>query len=335
MNTMLDYAIDRFNLLDYVKERGAIEAQSNEWVLTCPTCRKEKLTVNIAKKSWHCWVCQKFQNVRTNMGVERQAIQGAGGLLDLIQMLEACDRKRAAQLVLASSAFTSKDLHFIKDSDLINPTVEGYQTPNGIPLPPHWKLIDSELEYMRYRGITMDDVNRLGIFYCDQGPYANRLVFPVWENGRLVYWQARAMWEQPGDKHFRKAMNPAWVPGAAVSSEVLMNLNTARFYPRVALVEGPIDCVHAGPDAVCSFTKALSAVQISKLYRAGVRAVDLMWDADARTDMELIAPLLSTLFDVRIVYLPEKDPGTYPRELLNHWRSQARSLEPTTKLMRI
>jgi len=319
---MIDQAIERFDLLSYVRDRGAVESQSGEWVLFCPVCAKEKLAVNVSKKTWHCWVCQKFAVEGLGIRMRRRAVQGAGGLLDLIQLLESCDRKQAIHKVLAAGTFTAQDLAVIGSTEFTGFVTSYHQSVVPIPAPPNWRLIDAPLPYMMQRGITMEDVQRLGIFYCDQGRYGNRLVFPVWEDGALVYWQARAMWESDA-KDFLKALNPPKQTGAAVSSDVLMNLNTARFYPRVCIVEGPVDCVHAGPDAVASFGKAISAVQIAKLYRAGVRSVDLMWDADAREAMLSYAPVLATVFDVRLVWLPEKDPGTYPRHYLQQLRAGA------------
>jgi len=317
---MIDQAIERFDLLSYVRDRGATETQTGEWVLFCPACAKEKLTINVTKKTWHCWVCQKFAIAGLGIRMKRKAVQGAGGLLDLIQLLEHCERKRAVALVLSASRFTAQDLATISAPEFTNFVTTYHQSVVRVAAPEHWRLIEAPLPYMVERGITMEDVQRLGIFYCDQGRYANRLVFPVWEDGQLVYWQARAMWESQ-DKDFLKALNPPKQPGAAVSSDVLMNLNTARHYPRVCIVEGPTDCVHAGPDAVASFGKAISAVQIAKLYRAGVRALDLMWDADAREAMLSYAPVLAALFDLRLVWLPSHDPGVYPREHLNYLRA--------------
>ena len=321
---MIDQAIERFDLVAYVRDRGAVEAQDGEWIMYCPTCGKEKLTVNTKKKTWHCWVCQKFSTTVTGISMRRKAVAGAGGLLDLLQILGPCDRKRAIQLVLASATLTAQDLVTIGATEFTSFVTSYHQDVVSIAPPPNWRLIDVPLPYMAYRGITVEDANRLGLFWCDGGRYGNRLVFPVWEEGQLVYWQARAMWDPPpGDKHFLKALNPPAQPGAAVSSDVLLNLNSARFYPRVAIVEGPVDCVHAGPSAVASFGKALSAVQIAKLWRAGVRAVDLLWDADARADMLAWAPVLASLFDLRLVWLPDKDPGTYPREYLDQLRAHA------------
>jgi DNA primase len=166
-------------------------------------------------------------------------------------------------------------------------------------------------------------VKAFGLFYCDGGRYANRLVFPVFEAGQFVYYQARAMWKPRDGERYVKVLNPPKQEGAAVSSEVLMNLDQAVQYPRVCITEGPVDCVRAGVDAVCSFGKRLTYAQIARLLRAGVRAIDLLWDADARKEMMAIAPVLGALFDLRLVWLPAGDPAEYTREQLQVMRQQA------------
>ena len=125
-------------------------------------------------------------------------------------------------------------------------------------------------------------------------------------------------------------MNPPRQAGMAGPGEVLMNLDTARAHARVAVVEGPIDCVHAGPSSVATFGKKITMTQALKLRRAGVRCLDLMWDGPtdrepmgAWPEMMRAASLLSGMFDVRLVFLPHGDPGDYTRSELDRLRSLA------------
>jgi len=338
---MIDLAIERFDLTGYVTGLGGDEVQPGEYALTCPVCGKEKLIVNVAKKSWHCWVCQRYEVVQSAVGPRRKAVAGAGGLIDLVQLFERCSRRIAVEKVLAAGNIMA-DLGQIIAGDF-KTGVGCFRAPSKpVDPPPFWAAIrqraptgDPDLPYCWERGITMDDVNRLGIFWCIGGKYQNRLVFPVWENCELVYWQARAMWSERPGEHYVKALNPPRIEGAAVSSEVLMGLHHAKNYPRVWITEGPVDAIHAGPDAVCSFGKSLSAAQLSRLWRAGVRAIDLMFDADARPEMEAFAPLLASLFDTRLVFIPWGDPGTWKREDLAQLRQSAVDVRLPSKLRSI
>lgn len=324
---MLDVAKRRFKLLDYIKGWGADRAQANtdEWVLTCPRCLKQKLVVNVATKMWHCWVC--YQRTLPDARGKWRVIQGAGSVVELVSELEQVGRDVAMSRVLSGAHWARGEIEQLPADEMSAALQAGVAEAPTIGLPESaQQIVDADMPYLLSRGISQADVEQFGLFICRLGRYANRLIFPVYEDGRLVYFQGRAMRNAfPGEKRFLKSFNPAGETGCAPASDLLMNLDVARHYPRVAITEGPIDCVHAGPSAVCSFGKRLSMTQLGKLLRAGVRAVDLMWDADAVADMELIYPLLSRFFDTRLIRLPSGDPGDFTREQLDAMRRQVSS----------
>lgn len=328
-------AIDRFDVVSYLERFSARRLQSDEWLLRCPNCGKEKLTVNTQQRTWHCWVCEEFAfDPQTG---QRRAVRGAGGLLALICMLEGIGREQAAEMVRAQSGLLGEaawaEAKRPAESLLDLPVLPAIPPPEGAA------PISGNLPYLQKRGILESDVRAFGLFWCAAGRYANRVVFPVYEGARMVYYQARAMWEPYPGERYQKALNPPAIPGMATASEVLMNLDVARTFPRVAIVEGPVDCIHAGPSAVASFGKKISLVQMLRLRQAGVRAVDLMWDGPSPTEPEgawpemvQAAPKLAGLFDVRVVRLPRGDPGDYTRAELDAFRAQAKPVGWVSRL---
>lgn len=340
MYTDLTVAIDAFDLEAYVQERGADEIQAGQWMLTCPSCMKPKLIVDTRKKAWHCWVCEEKAQVMTPMGPREQTISGGGGLIDLIQLLDEVSRREAVDVVLFGNA-TAVDLAAIPEVDLVGSYLAAGLEITPVDPPDGMVPIRGQLDYCVKRGITEEDIQLFQLHWCLAGRYGNRLVFPVFEQGHLVYWQARAMWEpQPGEK-FIKALNPPRTPGVAVSSDVLFNLELAAAYQRVVVTEGPIDAIHVGPWAVCSFGKRLHATQIAKLIRAGVRHVDLMWDGPSDTEpqgaypeMVATAAQIAPLFDsVRVVRLPWGDPGNWRRDQLWAFQQQCGVMVQTRSLL--
>lgn len=333
---LLKQAIERFDMRSYAMNLGvAAEMPNGELIVGCPTCGKEKLCVNPKKRTWHCWVCEEYGPA--DAFGRRLPVKGAGGLVALIQLMESVDKRTAVERVLSIAAFTSEELAQIPEGDLKAGFLELADSANPIQPPEGLVAVNGILPYMHRRGITLEDAQMFGLGWCSHGRYANRLVFPVWERGQLVYFQARAMWEEaehtprfPEDRYI-KALNPGRRDGAAVSSEVLMNLDQARAFPRVAIVEGPMDAVKAGPSAVCTFGKKISATQVAKLLRAGVKALDFMWDGPSPTEphgawpeMFAAAPMLGALFDLRLVFLPSGDPGQRSRTELDWHRAHGR-----------
>lgn len=345
-------AIEKFDLEMYIQKFGAKPlSKPSEWVLDCPTCGKsEKLHVNVRKKSWHCWVCEEY---RVRLDGRRVPVRGAGGVLALIQLLEGCSKEQAVNILMDNTpAPDSLDIESLEwdaiDPDYLSEQRETNLKPApAIPPPPFWKPITDSiygmLTYLWHRGITMEEVRQFGLVYCDAGRYANRLICPVWERRQLVYYQARAMWDEKDggrNKRFLKSLNPPNHDGMASATEVVFNLDTARNYQRVAITEGPIDAMHVGPDAVASFGKKLSAVQILKMRYAGVRAVDLMWDGPSEKEpygawpemLQMASKLAGIFDDVRVVFIPRGDPGNYSKEQNAMFRAQARPASSISRL---
>jgi len=332
-------AIMRFDIETFIKKHGAMQLQNLEWSLVCTGCGKDKLIVNTSKRTWHCWVCQRYETVYGPTGPVRKAVAGAGGLVDLVQMLEVVSKATAARMVINAGLLSPEELSNIPDWILEERSYADMDvTSVEIDLPDFWTKFGvdhggvhqmSVLQahnFLNKRRITADDVDRFRLGWCWGGQYANRLVFPTYEDGKLVYFQARAMWDpRPGERYV-KALNPRRVEGSAVSSDLLFNLDTARHAPRVAITEGPIDCIHTGWDAVATFGKELHPLQVGKLLQAGVKALDLMWDADAYSNAVATANRLSSLFDVRIVRLPYGDPGDFTRPELTWHRAHGVAL---------
>lgn len=318
MDADLLAAVRAFDAERYVVGKGAVFSGGDEWVLDCPRCGKNKLVVNVRRKAWHCWVCEGIPGAR-----------GKGGLVALVAVIEGMHAHQAAQKLVAETRYAPVE-YLLSGLNATSPA--SIAPPRPIQPPECWHPADGSLPYLAKRGILPDDARAFGLAWCSAGRYMGRLIFPVWEEGQLVYYQGRAMWgesDRPGERYI-KALNPPKEEGAAVSSEVLLNLDQARHYPRVAVVEGPIDAVKAGPSAVCTFGKKISPVQIAKLQRAGVRALDFMWDGPSEREpqgawpeMLEAARTLSLLFDVRLVFLPHGDPGQRARDELDYWRAHA------------
>lgn len=321
-------AIEAFDLEGWLLDHGA-EGRGREWVLVCPVCGKNNLAVNVQRRLWHCWTCEQYV---IDVEGRRRAVHGAGGLVKLVQLLDRLDRAQAVAKIASGGIFSYRDVARLPDNKLHDRYVQAIKPAEPVDPPEGWQPVTEVLPFMAQRQITLDDARLFGLGWCDRGRYAGRLIFPVWEDRRLLYFQGRAMWAPLPGQRYLKSLNPPSGDRNAVSSELLMNLDQAKFFPRVAVVEGPTDLVRTGPDAVCTFGKRITDAQIGRLLRAGVRAIDLMWDADAADEMRGAARRLNGIFDLRIVFLDRGDPGDYPREYLTQARRRAPGYTRISKL---
>ena len=350
--------MSRFDLEAYVLDQAPDKIGRHEYLLRCPQCFKEKLSVNLEKNRWRCFLCEEY--FVDSMGV-KHAKRGAGGPFGLVKWLEGLDARgtieRISQYVTDAlgSPYELPELGFSAGQEEL-PAL----CPTG--LPSGCVAAHAELPYLKRRGISAEDIQTFGLGFVESGWVGNRLIFPVWERGECIYWQARAMWDEhehvpcPFTKRdgthdedkFRKTLNPSrsrTVGGFETlyfgSGDVLLNLEQASRYPRVCITEGPTSAIRVGPSAVATFGKQLQPVQIARLIRAGVKAVDFMWDGPSKNEpfgawenMIKAAGQLAPFMDVNLCFLPSGDPGDYTRPEIEAYRAHARPYSTgTTSLL--
>lgn len=319
------YAEARFDWAQYADRIGAVRAvrgRSDEYVIDCPDCQKPKLAINVSRRAWRCFTC------------------GDGGrdATSLIAKAEQIPWHRALIEVLGGNKTPVGSIDRL--CDFVKPSAAKPWIPKPIPWPesfsafnPSYSVSNSVFAYLERRRIPIVVAERMGLGSCTVGRFRNRLIFPVFDSGgRLIFYQGRAMWDpRPGDRYIKTLSIRSMVDETgnqitAGSSDCLLNLRHVidNNLTRIAVTEGPIDCAHAWPDAVCTFGKQISGKQVELLVRAGVSEIDLCYDADAIAAMEKIAPLLSDLFVVRIIRFPDgTDPGDWSKEKIDQLRSVA------------
>lgn len=310
MDADLQLAIEDFDLEDYLRQKDFDHVGGDEWQGECPHCLKKKVAVNTELKLFHCWICQETSTHTDRFG--RTFSPAKGGVVSLIMWLEEMKYQEAVNYLI-QNCNPEFDLESLSLGEEDSPTFKGY-----IDFPREAKPIRNELPYLAKRGLTLEDAIHYNLHFATEGKYANRLIFPVYENRKLMYWQARAMYDEaPAGMRYIKVLNPPKEPGAPGSKDVVFNLDLACEFEKVVITEGPIDAIKAGPEAVATFGKTISPVQVSKLIKAGAKEFVLMWDADAYKDAQEAAKWLASFLPTYLVNLPTGDPGQHERQYLS------------------
>ena len=113
----------------------------------------------------------------------------------------------------------------------------------------------------------------------------NRLIIPIYKNGMMVGWQARAIVDGEKIKYYT-------MPGFRKST-LLFNGDRARQYDFGVLVEGFFDAARVGPRAVAAFGHKLSHIQRDLLMAYwNQTGMCVMLDPDAMEDMERLSRLM-------------------------------------------
>lgn len=165
--------------------------------------------------------------------------------------------------------------------------LDGWSTPH-----PYWN----------HRGISTAAQQQLRLGYDER---ERRIVFPHFVHGTLVGWQKRVI---PGETapEYPKYRNSSGFP----KSETLYNLDVARGFPRVCVVESPMSVARAAsldiPNVVATFGAKVSATQIDLLQ--DFERVYVWFDRDG-AGLSGERKIVEGLFEHTDVYVVAPDGG--------------------------
>lgn len=154
-----------------------------ELLFFCPQCRhhKRKLSINLEKEVWKCWVCSFFGR----------------NLTKLINFYGSFEQKRQWR-----SLSGEIDLETLWNARFLFKDNEKNEEQLEITLPLEFvslcnkKLPYSALEPLRYlndRGLTKQDILKWRLGYCADGEYGGRILVPSFNDyGVLTYFVARS-----------------------------------------------------------------------------------------------------------------------------------------------
>lgn len=336
----LERALRAFDADAFVRRHGgykeSLSPASREYLLTCPRCGSSRLRWNVAKNAWVCW------------GHPTQ--QGrSGNTLSLICALEDVEEIDAIGIVLNGYIGGDAQIEALSGG-LVEAPKRGIrrlpqiQWPIGVdrltePCAPHARA----WEYLATRGITADQVREYQLGYGRSGRLEHYIVFPVFMDRAMVFWQARATYDPPTGitsearrnwvtlTGYRKTLNPPSIGQNATGSEVVFNLDRASTYEAIVICEGPVDAMKVGPNAVALLGKVAQAVKVQRLIRTAARAFIVYLDRgeEERKCALALARELTPYAPVWIATPPEgHDPGSLSPEQNAHILRSAAFYEP-------
>ncbi len=272
-------------LVESVLGKGHTTARGNH-SFTCPFCHHKtpKLEVNLIpnKKNenlWHCWVCDAKGKT----------------LFSMFKRLKVSPEKRT-QL-----------------SEILG-TTDKYDTivaSSSVELPKEYKplynLTKSDiharhaLAYLKKRGLTMVDILKYQIGYCENGRYANKIIIPTYNaEGQLDYFVARSFEKEPSRKYDAPSSDKN-----IIGFENMINWNVP-----IVLCEGAFDAIAIKRNAVPLFGKNISQKLMQKLVTSDIKKVYLALDSDAiKSTYKIAEQLLKAGKRLFVVELDDKDPA--------------------------
>jgi len=207
---------------------GDYYENNNEMLFSCPFCKhhKKKLSVNIDKNAWKCWVCDS-----------------SGRTIEYL--VKRFGDPRDLQDWGIDSEITFDDIEIILFGEKIKPEIkEEINLPKEyVPLLTGRKsfLKDRALKYLKQRGLTEKQIFIYKIGICTKGEYKGRVIIPSFnEEGEINYFVARTY-----ENDFLKYKNPNISKSKIIFNELLIDFDKPVF-----IVEGVFDAIRIGKNSV-------------------------------------------------------------------------------------
>lgn len=267
----------------YFKKRWGMYDYRKGWLKgDCPGCGEHKWGVNISLNRTNCFKC--------------------GYHLDPISVVEDIENltSRSEAIKYLKELDGSEDFYEVK--------YEAYELKENIKLPEGYKnitrgnsiLAKTVRNFVRKRGFDVKKVSRKGWGYCNSGKYFGYLIMPFYNNGRLVYFNARRVIGSGP-----KFNNPDIDEFGLGKSMLIYNIDALTMYDRVFIFEGLMNAETIGDNAIAMGGKKLSAYQINILIKSPVNKFIICLDSDAYLDGIELALQLCEYKKVKLIRFPD------------------------------
>lgn len=246
-------------------------------VLHCPWCGhaddSQHLVVNLSGRGFKCW---------------RQPLHSGKNPAKLIQALLNCSWEQANSLAGQSKTLPNDFMNKVKQS-LTKQEIK--QPINKLKLLNEFKPFSDKpsckiyVEYLQRRKFSdhaiFESTKHYNIFYCTQGQYKGRIVFPVYHDSELCGWTGRTIYPDQMIRYktlthdFEKAGENGELPAPGPISNYLLFYDVVvnRTADTIVLCEGPFDAWRTnllgesiGVVGTCFFTSTLSKQQLNLLH---------------------------------------------------------------------
>lgn len=280
-----------------------------EYMINCPRCndRRKRCGINVVRKMAHCFNCGVVLGVRKLaelLKIREEKTYDPNDFEELDRILESVSKPKETSLEELKRKPPEIDI-----AGVFCATAK--QSKNWSVYQPLYEKAKDYIE--QKRGF---DFERLSARYKLVLPSPNsrergRLLLPVFEGGYIVYYQARALYDQKP-----KYLNPTKEQTTFGKSNFIFNLEATARYPEIVVCEGIFSALSVGEHAVAIFGKELSDRQAFKLLCSGVKTITILFDPGEEHWAEKAAAKLFPSIRVKIAHLVSGDPNEVSEEEL-------------------
>ena len=158
------------------------------------------------------------------------------------------------------------------------------------------KMVEANL---KGRGFKISRLMRLGIGYCAGGKYGGRIIIPYYQQGKLVYFNARKFLNAGP-----KFLNPTEEEAGVGKSKLIYNYDALLGFTKIWLFESATNAITMGDNATATAGKSLSPWQKSTYIKSPAEEIIIGLDPDAMREAYKLAMELAPYKKVKVLEFP-------------------------------
>jgi DNA primase len=252
-------------LNDVLHQQGRLRKAGRQLMYHCPFCADKNLTtqkLEIAMDgpkigSYHCWRCNSKGRTFGS----------------LLKKLNAPNAYRQKLFQMTGDIRLARNNTFKKDDSIVSlpPEFISLATPRQSP---EYK---NAMAYLIRRRITMNDILRYNIGYCENGDYEYRIIVPSYDaEGVLNFFIGRRYYDIEGCIAYKKPETPM---NNIIGLESFINWDED-----IILVEGIFNAITIRRNAIPLFGKFPSNKLYETLHYHNINKIYVCLDNDANDD---------------------------------------------------
>lgn len=244
---------------------------------------KPKLEIDIntnhgGENPWHCWISDKkgrtISSLFKQMGLPKERFEQLAKIIESSRYRNNVETKVNTTISLPE--------HYV-------PLWNKKATPD----------YRNAIHYLKQRGVTMLDILKYRIGYCEHGEYSGKIIIPSYDDaGQLNYFVSRAFYKADKQKH----KNPK------ISKDIVGFDLTINWSQPIILCEGSFDAIAIKRNAIPLFGKIIQPALQKKIIEKRVRDIYICLDADAlRNAIQIAERFMAEGLNVYFVQLQDAD----------------------------
>jgi DNA primase len=229
--------------------------------------------------TWHCWISDK----------KGKSISSLFKQLNLPK-----ERHEQLNRIIESSKYRVS----VKETK-INQTIQLPAEYAPLWIKKNTPDYRNAMYYLINRGVTVFDILKYRIGYCESGEYSGKIIIPSYDrDGQLNYFVSRAFYKSDKFKH----KNPK-ISKDIIGFEMFINWSQP-----IILCEGAFDAIAVKRNAIPLFGKIIQGALQKKIIEERVKDIYICLDADAlKNALSIAEKFMAEGLNVHFVELQSED----------------------------